>query len=297
MLEIYENEGLRRFLEELENIKQSDPKEIVLPKVKYEPKGLFSRLFEKNTLNLADNKEEIFENISIDGCISIEIFIEKLKYIFDYIYKEAYSIVKKYAKYTKCKENIFPFISLKYESNYFSIGYFPNRHGKSYQEKCYKEKNYSYANSELEIDIRQFPKLVEGDYECYEYLKEDLFSFFPYLKLYISLFSKINRKKSFDIVKNNYSSYESRDKYTNFKINFDNVNDVFRKEFPIFQLEISNLAMIEYVLREKINCMSYSDNAQILSNLKKEERKLLYSCYLSNGLDIIKLLNNFNFEE
>ena len=50
------------------------------------------------------------------------------------------------------------------------------------------------------------------------------------------------------------------------------------------------------MLNEKMNCLSYSDDFEILNYMQNEERKLLYSCYLSNELYIVKLLNSINFE-
>ena len=290
MKEKYEGENLRNFLEELDNIKLSDPKKIVLPKTKQEPKVFFTKFFENEKLNVKEKQDIVYENINVEGYTSIIKIIQSLQNLINYIYIETGSIVEKYKKRIKSKKELFPYVKLG-TYNYFSIGYYDNN-----SNKYYKEKDYYHIIECLKIDISQFPKFDGGNYECYEYLKEDFFKLFPYIKLYISILLKIKSKGN--IIARKVNSY--RDSYSNIsnlKIFIDNQNDVFRKEIIVFKIEILDAAMIEYVVGEKISCLSYADDFEILNHLKNEEMKLLYSCYLSNDLDIVKLLNKASFEE
>lgn len=295
MLENHENENLRRFLFELEEIKKSNPKQVITIEAKKEFGEIFSKFFGNHKKE--ENNDIIYEDIYLDGYISIAEFIKKIQYLFNYISNSASIILEKYKKYVKNNEIFFPYISIdSCRNNYFYIGYF-----KFYSDMYYKSKNYSEAKEKLKIDIRQFPTLVKGEYNCYEYLKKDFFKLFPYLKLYIEILLEIKKKNRFHIERKNHSDItyilkDGNSNDTSLNIYIDNENDVFRKEFPVFKLEISNLAMVEYVLNEKMNCLSYSDDFEILNYMQNEERKLLYSCYLSNELYIVKLLNSINFE-
>lgn len=270
----FKSNEIQEFYLELSKIQKSDPKEKLIPKVSDENVGFFKRLFG----NLPIKEEKSYENVEIEGYVSIAKFIEMLYGFLNYIYIESYNIVKKYEKISKSLKICFPCFSTSCVSrdyNQFIIAYFEYN-----SEEKFERKNYSLAYNALEVGFEEFPILKDGIQKEYEFVKEDIFRLIPYIKIYTKILKEVQ-----------YKSISLSPK-ANLKVHFDNENDVFRNEFPIVKLEISNIAMIEFSKKEKNRekYLSYAEDIELLEILKKSEKKLFYSCYVPEDLEIIKLL-------
>lgn len=278
-----QNEKLREYFLELDNIIMSNPKESLVPKVIPNNKGFFNKLFKSTRIK----EEKSYENIDIEGYISIANFLQMLHDFIYYIYNESKKIIEKYQKIKSTTKNYFPtfynttmFSGDKYSK--FIIGYFDFR-----ENERYEKKEYNLSFDDLVIEFSYFPELKNGNLKEYEIIKEDIFKLIPYLKIYLELFNVLDNNKI--LVSNN----------TYLKINFNNINDVYRNEFPLVKLQISNVAMIEYSRVDNYNekYLSYADNLEVLELIKKDEKKLFYSCYLSDSLEVVQMLKSITMEE
>lgn len=265
-LDFKQNPVVNKFYLELNDIKKSMPEKKTIFERVPDNSSFFNSLFGVKKVI----EKTIYEDIYIEGFLSISQFFKLLYDYFDYVYFKSQEFIRTFENKNGYKKDLYMQIK-----NCYDCLCIRSKHSKS------KYDYYSTGKEVLRIDFERFPDLKNGSRQEYETVKDDIFKLIPVIKNYCNIFRQLKRK-----------IYISDSVFIEVLIQEE--NDIFDRIYPIFKFKISDIAMIEVSKNngEDEKYLSYADDKQLAEILEESSEELFYSCYLSKDIDLIKLLEN-----